>query len=100
MNLHITLETVSPTTYELKWLYWASGQLLIQNSQAVRAMLILMKNNDDEALLRKPWKSFLCTTAAFPRSLSDHLWHAITANDDDDDDYDDCAGDEKSICCL
>ena len=37
MNLHITLETVSPTTYELKWLYWASGQLLIQNSQGVAA---------------------------------------------------------------
>ena len=51
-------------------------------------------------------EKFLCTTAAFPRSLSDHLRHAITANDDDDDDNDDdddgndCAGDEKSICCL
>ena len=47
-------------------------------------------------------EKFLCTTAAFPLSLSDHLWHAITANDgdddddddDDDNDDDDCVGDD------
>ena len=43
-----------------------------------------MKDGDDLV------KKFLCTTAAFPRSLSDHLRHAITANDGDDefDDHD------------
>ena len=41
-------------------------------------------------------EKFLCTTAAFPLSLSDHLWHAITANDGDDDDGDDCVGDDEN----
>ena len=46
-------------------------------------------------------EKFLCTTAAFPLSLSDHLWHAITPNDgdddcvgDDDNNDDDCVGDD------
>ena len=34
--------------------------------------------------------------------LSDHLWHAITANDgdDDDDDDDDCVGDDDDHDCV
>ena len=56
----------------------------------IAAMMILIMIFMMRMMFCYKKKVFLCTTAAFPLSLSDHLWHAITANDGDDD----CVGDD------
>ena len=53
-------------------------------------------HDEDVVLLTKSCGKVFMHNSSIPAlSLSDHLWHAITANSVDDDDYD-CVGDDDN----